>query len=274
MRSLYIYLQSFAHRWRLYALFWGLVLQREMSFRANFLSMLVANISVLFTTLVSTLFFFLKVNNLAGWTFPEMIAFLGTFQIIDGIWMTFAFFNVMSLQQMIRNGSLDSVLLKPVDSQWWVSFWKPNVGGIVDILIGMCLVCYGWSHTSTFGSAYRLCAYVVEVMASVVIWYSLNFIITCLAFWFTQIGDLFDLTSGLYDVAQRPDNLYAVWVRKFLLFLIPLGVSVSVPSRVLVSHFQIIDSFWMIFIAGIHLVICRVVWLYGLRNYSSTGSTL
>ena len=257
---------------RLYRLFWILVLRRESNFRGNFLTMLVAHISVLLSGLFGTLFFYLKVPTLAGWTLPEMLAFSGAFQLIDGIWMVFLFFNVMDLQAKIREGNLDLILLYPVDPQWWVTFWKPDIRGIMDIGAGIILLTVGLIYSHVEFRLINLVLFVLCVVSAVCIWYTMNFVFSCLAFWFTSVGTIFDISEGLYDIAARPESIYPKWSRKILLFAIPITVSVSIPAQVLVRTWNLGAVLWIFAAATLGLIATKAIWALGVHTYGSTGT--
>jgi ABC-2 type transport system permease protein len=100
-------------------------LVRDMSFRTDFLLQCVTSVS---WTLMNWAFFkiiFLQASSIGkgtGWNEWEFFVFLGTVWIINAIVQTFFMPNAEEFSELIRTGNLDFALLKPIDTQFLISF--------------------------------------------------------------------------------------------------------------------------------------------------------
>ncbi len=61
------------------------------------------------------------IDSINGWTLHQMIIFIGTFSIVDSLSMGSFFFGLLNLPELIRTGSLDMRITKPIDTQFYIS---------------------------------------------------------------------------------------------------------------------------------------------------------
>jgi len=97
-------------------------LTRDMEFKANFIGLLFVDIVYYGSHLLFFTIIFGYVDALQEFTKPDVMTFLVVTFLMDTMYM-FAFAgNLGKLNQMIVKGDLDFVLLKPVNSQFFISF--------------------------------------------------------------------------------------------------------------------------------------------------------
>ena len=77
-----------------------------------------------------------------GWTENEFFIFLGTVWIINAIVQTFFMPNAQEFSELIRTGNLDFALLKPIDTQFLVSFPRMNWASLANFFLGVVVVAF------------------------------------------------------------------------------------------------------------------------------------
>ena len=113
-------------------------LVRDLSFRTNFLLQCVTSISWAIMNWAFFKIIFAQGENIAigkgtGWTENEFFVFLGTVWIINAIVQAFFMPNAQEFSELIRTGNLDFALLKPIDTQFLVSFPRLNWSSLANL---------------------------------------------------------------------------------------------------------------------------------------------
>ena len=95
-------------------------------------------------TLVPVLVVFQNRNEITGWTFPEMLLVLGWFVALKGFLEGAISPSLMNVIEHVRKGTLDFVLLKPVDAQLLVSLAKIEPWRSVDLFGAAAIFLYAF----------------------------------------------------------------------------------------------------------------------------------
>src|SRR5579872_6436194 len=137
------------HYGRVLATFFRNSLVREMAFRGNFLVEVVTNAFWFGAQMVFFTLIFGNVRQMNGWSRDQFFAFLATGMIINALIEAFFMPNCANFSELIRTGSLDFALLKPIDTQFLISFEKLDLGALCHLLLPLTLLGYalhqlGW----------------------------------------------------------------------------------------------------------------------------------
>ena len=84
-----------------------------------------------------------KNGTIGGWTTDHLTVFTGTFIALDGLYMTTYFFGIISLPDKIRTGSLDLLLIKPLNPLFQITFGQFNIGTLALVPVGFGMAFWG-----------------------------------------------------------------------------------------------------------------------------------
>lgn len=101
--------------------FWSSSLAIELEYPANALIELLSVLGNLAGSVVVLALFYGRGHGLGGWSWDEALVVLGIYTLLDGFTSTLLQPNLGAIVNHVRTGSLDFVLLKPIDSQFWLS---------------------------------------------------------------------------------------------------------------------------------------------------------
>ncbi len=243
-----------------------------MEFKANFLGMLFVDTiyygsHILFFTII-----FSYVDSLLEFTRSDVMVFLVITFLMDTVYM-FAFAgNLGKLNSMIVKGDLDFVLLKPVNSQFFISFRYFNSYALVSLVILGALLAVTCVNTGREIPPENVMVFLISFGFGLGIFFSVDFMIASLAFWFKNFSVGGWLTHEIIKFSYRPDTIYSGWLRKTLFTIIPMALVSSVPTRMLLYgpnwNYLAVQAV----ISALFLLGARVVWLRGLRLYDSASS--
>ena len=99
-------------------------LASELEYKTNILVDLITAILSLVGSIFLLSIFFQNNGYIGGWKFEEALIIQGIYTILNGITNTWFNPNLTEIVKHIREGTLDFVLLKPIDSQFFISLKK------------------------------------------------------------------------------------------------------------------------------------------------------
>lgn len=245
-------------------------LMREMEYRVEFF---ISMLHVLLWSTLQVVFYrviFANVDRIGSWDFPQMLVLVGTFMILDSILFTFIFRNLGNFDNLVRRGELDRVLVRPVDSQFMVSLYYLMPKESVNVFLGSFVVVYGLNAMHFVPGAAAILGYLIFLVCSVLVIYSLSFILSCLAFYFEKAEDLHELVISLWQFAKLPD-VFTGPVKILFMSLAPIVFASYVPSGLLLGK---VDSWFLVyyFLTSLFLFwFARVFWKLSLKKYKSAG---
>ena len=258
---------------------------REMTFRGNFI------ITVLTRALwfcSQVLLFKIIFSNVAqiteGWNEYQYFAFMATGMLINALIESLFMPNAANFSELIRTGNLDFALLKPIDTQFLISFEKMDLAMLNQVLLSIGLLVYALSNLPE-GVGVTMAGvslYLLFVVAGVTIFYSLMISLASTAIWFGRNQGLYDFWFYITVFARYPRSIYqtepASLAGSVILFtftfVLPILVVVTVPARVLLGTLD--HQAWLAGVAlaaaVFGLVVSRMVFTRSLRSYRSASS--
>ena len=266
-------------------------LVRDMTFRSNFLLDCVSSVSWLLMNLGFYLIVFQHVKSIGvgtGWGKNEFYVFLATTWLINSIVQTFLMPNAQEFSELIRTGGLDFALLKPIDTQFLISFRKVEWSSLSNFVLGLIILGYAMVQLS-----YRsepawaigpgiLILYFAFILCGVVLLYSLMICLAATSIWLGRNQSLYDFWFYITNFSRYPMEIYQsgwglpLWYA--FTFVIPILVVVNVPSRLLAQPL-VPQQTWEWGLAAFAIVatiasvfVSRWVFQKALKSYTSASS--
>ena len=265
-------------------------LVRDMSFRFNFILTCFASVSWALMNFLLFKIIYQHTDSIGvntGWHENEFFIFLGTIWIINSLIQTFFMANAEGFSEMIRTGSLDFALLKPIDTQFLISFPRINWAQIPNGLLGLSLVIY--SLRALMNDSEKVISigpvewilYMFYVGCGVVVMYSVMIILASTSIWLGRNQNLHTFWFYITNFYRYPMEIYqksgigmALWGT--FTFVIPILVVSNVPARILAQPLERgwydWQSLYAIFAAAASLVVSRWVFKFALLSYRSASS--
>ena len=121
-------------------LFWSTAFASQLEYQLNFLIELLAMFGTLLGSVFILSLFFTGGGQLADWTWESALVIQGVYTFLDGLTNALLRPNLTEIVNYVREGTLDYVLLKPIDSQFWLSVKKFSFAGLPEIILGLSIV--------------------------------------------------------------------------------------------------------------------------------------
>jgi ABC-2 type transport system permease protein len=272
-------MQHHPHYWRVLKTFVRNSLVREMAFRANFVLEIVTRAFWFAAQLVLFDLIYRNVPTINGWSRYEFLAFLATGMIINTLIEAFFMPNCANFSELIRTGNLDFVLLKPIDTQFLISFEKLDLGTLSHLLLSGSLLAVSVVQLGQPVDGLSALLYLLLIAASVAFFYSLMVILASTSVWFGRNQGLYDFWFYITIFARYPREIYAGSpagdaLRVGFTYVLPILLVVTVPVQTLID--KALQPSWltalMVFAAGAGLIASRIVFQWALRSYRSASS--
>jgi len=244
----------------------------EMQYRVNFFLQLLQSLVALATGLIGLWLVFSQTTSLAGWSQPELLAVMGVYILMGGVIQAGIQPNMQRLMDEIQEGTLDFALTKPVDGQIIVSIREFRFWQLTDVGVGLAVLVIAVMQLQKQVGAWQGLAFVAALLLGGVMIYSFWLMLTSTAFWLTRIGEMVNLFQGLYAAGRWPVTIYPDWLRLGLTFLVPVAFAVTVPAEALTNRLTPLTLLGALGLALGLLVLARVVWRMGVRNYSGASA--
>ena len=244
-----------------------------LQYRANFLFELLGNAIYVVAALTTFALIFGQTDSLNGWTADELLALIGIQILVGGLIGLVIRPSMQQLMEHIRLGTLDFMLTKPADSQVLASVQQVNFGAGAGILVGLAVIGTALVRLGNALGALDALAFVLLILAGLVIVTSFLTVLATFAFWFVRLDNLLVIFQSAFDQAGcYPISIYPAWLRVPLTFLIPVAFAVTIPAESLTGRLTTATALGTLVLTAGFIVVTRWFWRVGLRRYTGASA--
>jgi ABC-2 type transport system permease protein len=245
----------------------------RVSYRGDFFISLATSFAATIFSLAFVVVLFQKVPQLAGWRFHEVL-FLYGFSLIP-----YGLFNVISVNlyefgnNYIIEGKFDRVLLRPVSSLFQVLFETFRIESLQEVATG--LYCMWWASRSLHlaWTFQKVATLVFFGLCAGVIYVAVFMLLSTVSFWFEDRVGVHPPVWNVIAFGRYPLSIYSSMVQFFLCWVIPFGLASFYPSVRMLGRTVTPEYAPLVpVVAAAFLTAAILMWNFGTRHYSSTGS--
>jgi ABC-2 type transport system permease protein len=255
----------------------GARIRADWQYRTAFLLFLLSQFLVSLSDFAAIAVIFSAVDELAGWTGPEVAFLYGMSGLAFGLGDLFVS-PVEWASRHIKAGTFDQFLIRPVGALWQLlatEFAPRRLGRTVQpllvLVISLTLVDADLGPVDVLLVA-------VTVVSSTVIFSAIWVITSSLAFWTVETQELANsFTYGGNFLTDYPVDVLAGWLRRLVIFVVPLASICYLPAvqlfdKPMPDGLPRAAAWTGPFVAAALALAARGVWGLALRHYRSTGS--
>ncbi|GHU73752.1 ABC transporter permease [Clostridia bacterium] len=249
---------------RIMSIYFRMNLASALEYRASFITqafgMALSNSAFIFFWWIA---FSWLGGSIAGYTFEDVVFIWAISSSGFGLY-EILFINVSRLTNLIVTGELDTFLLQPCNVLLNLACARTSLSAYGDVAYGIILIAlvYGASGMAWLWFAIGVLVFGIIVTAIILTAHTLSF------YWgdaslVGQMAAEFSVNFGIY-----PENIYGAPVRALMYSLIPIGIAVHVPLRMI--H-QFAPGIAAAALAGGAVYCALAVWWFyhGLKRYES-----
>jgi len=243
-----------------------------MEYRSNLLLSLLEEVVIVVTSYAAVLILFNHTGAINGWTLAQMTVLLGVYYIIQGAQAVVFEMSFERFMEHVRMGTLDFILIKPVDSQFMVSTRHIQIAQLAQALLGFVILGTGVMQVGSGVGLLDAGEFALTLVCGRVLVYSLVLGLSTLSFWFVRVENLLAIFWSFIDAGRFPVDVYPGWLRITLSTVVPIGIAVTVPAQAVAGRLDPVGLALML--AGTVVVWWFASWFWkrGLRSYTGASA--
>jgi ABC-2 type transport system permease protein len=255
----------------------GARIRSQLQYRLSFALNLVGTALITFLDFAAILVLFHQVDALGGWTVAEVGVLYGiscvAFALADMI-----FGHLDQLPQMIRMGEFDQVLVRPVGSLLQVIATDFALRRLGKLAQGSIVLAIALAHADVAWTAGRAAMLGVAIVAACAIFAGIWIALSTIVFWLIDSHEAVNaFTYGGNFLAQYPVNIFGPWLRRLVIYLIPLAFTAYFPALYVLGKDDPLGLPHALQFASplVALLTCLAgwaLWRNAVRRYRSVGS--
>lgn len=257
---------------RLYIMYVSIIVKSSMQYKLSFVLMLIGRFLVSFTGFVSLAFVFSGFTDIKGYSYSDVLLCFSIVQI------SFAFaeclgssFKVFS--GIIRNGEFDRMLIRPRSPIMQVIGTKFELGRLAAIGTAIITLIIGIRESQIAWRISNVMTMLFMVLGGTILFIALFLLEAAFCFFTIEDGGILHmLTYGAKEHGKYPLDIYGKGIKGICTYFIPYTLVQYYPLQYLLGKTDRWYYALYPFGAFLFLGICYVLWMYGVRNYASTGS--
>ncbi len=249
-----------------------LKLQHMMVFRLSFFGAFFADGMLFMVQLLAFNVIYSQIDSIGDWSRGQMLIFIGTFSMINGLNMLIYFFGILSIPELIRSGGLDSYITKPVNSLLRLTFEQINPGSFPLLILSGLIVAYGVSVSGVSVSVPMVAAYAALVLLMTLLYYDMEVILRTLPFFFLSTSAVDRLEGELLEFNFKiPGVLFKGMFKIVFYFILPYGIMATVPTQLLSGTLSASGLLQALGVVVVFTALTLWFWRFGLKHYKSAS---
>jgi viologen exporter family transport system permease protein len=257
---------------RLLRLFAQTELQFALEYRANLALGLIEEVVIVATSLAAVLILYSHTDVINGWTLGQMTVLLGVYYLVQGAQAVVFETSFERFMEHVRMGTLDFILIKPVDSQFMISTRHVQIPQIGQVVLGFIVLGTGIAQVGETIGVVEAVSFAVTLVCGLLLVYELLLVLSTLSFWFVRVENLLAIFWAFLDAGRFPVDVYPGWLRFTLSTVVPIGLAITVPAQAAAGRLDRLGLVAMLI--GTLVVGWFAMWFWrrGLRSYTGASA--
>jgi len=211
-------------------------------------------------------------ETVAGWSPWALVLLTGFFLIIAGVYAASVQPAVAEAMGHIRRGTLDYLLLRPVDAlvSCLVCAFEP--WSLLELVAGIGLVIAAWIELGLAPGLTAIASLAVVLACGLVSLYALGVLMLSASFRALQLQNLGVMLETLLDFAHWPISVFRGPFKLVFTFVVPFAVMTSYPAMALMGSLGPGELLGAVATAAGLAGLAYLSWRTALRGYTSASS--
>jgi len=254
----------------------GARIRSQLAYRVSAALQLVGAGLVTAVDFVAIAVIFANVPELGEWRLGE-VALLYALATISFALTDIAIGHLDLFPQMIREGTFDQILVRPLPSLFQVVASDFSVRRVGKLLQGLAVLVYALTSVDVDWTLGRALAIPIAVVAGAVIYGAIWVALATVAFWIVDAIELVNaFTYGGSFLSQYPIGIFARWLRGLVVFVVPVAFVAYFPALYVLGKDDELGlpsalQYASPFVAVLAVLVAAAIWRNAVRHYRSAG---
>lgn len=216
-----------------------------------------------------------RFDTLGGWNFPEL-ALLFSFQLLAySLGAAMSFVQLRELEELVRLGTFDTLLVKPFSPWAYIVFSGLNIGYAGHIILAVALMTWAVLAVDMSWTAPSILFFLGMLISSTLLTAAIITMIGATALVWVRSNHLFSIFFGFWELTRYPLNIFPSGIQVILITAVPLALTSSVPVGALLGKPIPLLGDWagpVALLAGPLWVLLAIAhWRYATSKYQGAG---
>ena len=252
--------------------FWGSSLASQLEYQFNAFIELLAMVGNLAGSLLVLWLFDRQGVPLGGWSWAGALVVLGAYTVLTGFTSCLLQPNLSRIVTHVQEGTLDFVLLKPIDSQFWLSLRTVSAAGVPEMVLGVVLMVGAALQERGSLNPAAVLLMAAMLMAAALTLYALWFVLATTSIWFVKTWNATEVLRAVLTAGRYPVAAFHPALRTLFTLVLPVAFLTTVPAEALLERATAPWIGGSVAVACGALAISRAFWQLALRFYTSASS--
>ena len=260
---------------RYFVVFWRylrLALQVRLAYRASFFAEFSINVLSAVSSLLFIEFLYANIPAVAGWSHDEALVILASYFIIQSISWLFLMSGMWRFDYMLRIGSFDRMLVRPMHPLALIGFSEIQPETVVDFSLALFLL-GRYVFLYSFPPVWIIILYILFLFFGVVILLSFLVILRTINFKTINTWSISIFVQDISNFGRYPRQIFQGKLFRFLAAtILPVVFMGAVPAEIFLGK---VDWWYVVFgflTAAVFFLSARFLWNRALKSYSSASS--
>lgn len=245
----------------------------QMEYRANFVTGLLMEGGYLAVKILYVLVAYRAGSRIAGYGPDEILVFVGTFVAMTGFYAGIIMMNLFQLSGLVRDGSFDTLLVKPLSTQFLATFRRFDLAlFLLDVIAGLIMIGLGVTRAGVSLSLVSVGGWALFAASGMGIAYALWLIPLTFVFRIVKADAIAGLADAFWDFNNVPMVVYSRAGQAFGVFVIPIFLVTNFPALAVLGRLPPLWGVWALIAPVLFALAARSLWQSGLRHYASGGN--
>lgn len=219
-----------------------------------------------------------RFQEINGWTSYEVLLLYALNLCSYALASFFLASPSFRLSQMIKDGTFDEVLTKPLNNFLYLICREFNSGYLSHLLLSIAAMIIALTNLNVSMSFVNILIFLIVILSGALIQGAALLLTSIPSFWVVENTILKDVVFfQVRNFIRYPISIYPVFIQILLTFVLPYAFINFYPAQFFLDKndfliFSPVFQFLSPLFGVILFVIAYVLWLVGINNYKSTGS--
>lgn len=176
-----------------------------------------------------------RFDTIGGWRWPEM-AILISFQLLSyAIGAALSFVQFRGIEEQVRIGTFDSLLVRPVSPWLYLTFSGFNIGYLGHVVLAVALMLWALTEGDTQWTAESVIYLVASLLSASMFVAAVLTIIGASALVVVQSSYFYSVFFSLCELTRYPLTVFPAGLQLTLLTVLPFAFMNYVPTAVFIG---------------------------------------
>lgn len=211
-----------------------------------------------------------KTKTIAGYSLWQVVFFFMTFNLVDTLTQLFLR-EVYRFRSYVVTGDFDYFLTKPFSPLFRSLFGGSDVLDLPILVFSIIFIGFSLGKIGNI-SPIGILFYILFIFNAFLIALAFHIFVLAIGVLTTEVDNTIMLYRDLTQMGRVPVDIYREPLRSLLTFIIPVGIMMTFPAKVLMGLLSTSGIIISLLIGMAMFFLSTRFWQYSLKHYSSASS--